>query len=168
MAENYTPEQPNVYQGKQIIINSDRVLFNAKKDSVLAFADKSIGLNTAGTVNIDTGETNNSKFIVNSPHIHLGMQSNKTSPIDRALLGDKTEEYLNDMLELIEDILFFLISQYTVTVPIIGVSAPGPNYISSLQKVIDGLRKRISPPPTDGSGNPGGPSSLKSTVVKLV
>ena len=27
-----TPEQPNLYQGKQAIINSDRILFNAKTD----------------------------------------------------------------------------------------------------------------------------------------
>ena len=31
--QNYVPAQPNVYQGKQIVINSDRVLFNAKEDS---------------------------------------------------------------------------------------------------------------------------------------
>ena len=43
--QNYVPAQPNVYQGKQIVINSDRVLFNAKEDSVLVYADKSIGLN---------------------------------------------------------------------------------------------------------------------------
>ena len=36
--QNYTPIQPNAYQGKQIIINSDRVLFNAKEDSVLVYA----------------------------------------------------------------------------------------------------------------------------------
>ena len=47
--QNYKPAQPNAYQGKQIVINSDRVLFNAKEDSVLVYADKSIGLDTNGT-----------------------------------------------------------------------------------------------------------------------
>ena len=35
----YVPAQPNLYQGKQIVLNSDRILFNAKNDSILLFAD---------------------------------------------------------------------------------------------------------------------------------
>ncbi len=37
---NFTPETPNTYQGNQVIINSDRLVFNAKKDlSKLALSD---------------------------------------------------------------------------------------------------------------------------------
>ena len=32
---SYIPEQPNVYQGKQVIINSNRLLFNAKDHSII-------------------------------------------------------------------------------------------------------------------------------------
>ena len=39
---SYIPQQPNVYQGKQVIINSDRILFNAKDDSIILIADKYI------------------------------------------------------------------------------------------------------------------------------
>ena len=39
---SYTPESPNEYQGKQVIINSDRLLFNAKDDSIFLFSDKQI------------------------------------------------------------------------------------------------------------------------------
>ena len=34
----YIPKQPNTYQGTQVIINSDRLLFNAKDDSILLFS----------------------------------------------------------------------------------------------------------------------------------
>jgi hypothetical protein len=69
--KKYVPEQPNQYQGRQVIINSDRILFNAREDSVLIYADKSINLNTQGTINFDT--SSGGKFIVNAPLIQLGM-----------------------------------------------------------------------------------------------
>tara|TARA_R110000796_G_scaffold28611_1_gene78087 strand:+ start:75 stop:527 length:453 start_codon:yes stop_codon:yes gene_type:complete len=129
---NYIPAQPNVYQGKQIVINSDRVLFNAKNDSILLFADKSIGLNTQGSVNID----NKGLFVVNSKdEIYLGLKLGKV-PTEPALLGNKTDAYLQDMLNLIQDLVLFLAAEYKVTVPLTGVSAPGPNDISSfIQKI---------------------------------
>lgn len=128
----YVPAQPNVYQGKQIVINSDRVLFNAKNDSILLFADKSIGLNTQGSVNID----NKGLFVVNSKdEIYLGLKLGKV-PTEPALLGNKTDAYLQDMLNLIQDLVLFLAAEYKVTVPLTGVSAPGPNDISSfIQKI---------------------------------
>ena len=40
----YIPTDPHLYQGKQVIINSDRLVFNAKDDSILLYSDKAIGL----------------------------------------------------------------------------------------------------------------------------
>ena len=148
----YVPAQPNVYQGKQIVINSDRVLFNAKNDSILLFADKSIGLNTQGSVNID----NKGLFVVNSKdEIYLGLKQGKV-PTEPALLGDKTDAYLQDMLNLIQDLVLFLAAEYKVTVPLTGVSAPGPNDISSFIQKISYLKseERLN--------------DIKSKKVKLV
>ena len=148
----YVPAQPNVYQGKQIVINSDRVLFNAKNDSILLFADKSIGLNTQGSVNID----NKGLFVINSKsEIYLGLKQGKV-PTEPALLGDKTDAYLQDMLNLIQDLVLFLAAEYKVTVPLTGVSAPGPNDISSFIQKISYLKseERLN--------------DIKSKKVKLV
>jgi hypothetical protein len=153
----YVPQQPNMYQGRQIILNSDRVLFNAKRDSVLLYADKSIGLNTAGTINFDTGQTkegvNHNKFIVNSPNIHLGLIDGEQSPTEPAVLGNSLEEWLNDLIEMITDLLFFLTTRYTVFCPIIGPSAPGPNDISVFLNQLSDLRLAIK--------------DIKSVTVKL-
>ena len=149
---NYIPSQPNVYQGKQIVINSDRVLFNAKNDSILLFADKSIGLNTQGSINIE----NKGLFVVNSKdEIYLGLKQGKV-PTEPALLGDKTDAYLQDMLNLIQDLVLFLAAEYKVTVPLTGVSAPGPNDISSFIQKISYLKseERLN--------------DIKSKKVKLV
>ena len=148
----YVPAQPNIYQGKQIVINSDRVLFNAKNDSILLFADKSIGLNTQGSVNID----NKGLFVVNSKdEIYLGLKLGKV-PTEPALLGNKTDAYLQDMLNLIQDLVLFLAAEYKVTVPLTGVSAPGPNDISSFIQKISYLKseERLN--------------DIKSKKVKLV
>ena len=142
--QNYTPIQPNAYQGKQIVINSDRVLFNAKEDSVLVYADKSIGLDTNGTINFDTGPNDKiNRFVVNSPNIHLGLIEGKKPPTEPAVLGNKTEIWLNDLLDFQSDLLQFLLARYTVTVPLVGLSAPGPNDISGLMTDIKDLRDSI-------------------------
>ena len=62
----YIPDAPNIYQGKQVIINSDRLIFNAKDDSILLFSNKAIGFSTNGSFNFDTGNQKNNKFIVNN------------------------------------------------------------------------------------------------------
>ena len=68
------PAQPNTYQGKQIVLDSDRILFNAKKDSILLYSDKSVGINSVGSIHINTGNNEFKNYIVlNSPTIFLGM-----------------------------------------------------------------------------------------------
>ena len=105
----YIPEEPNVYQGRQVIINSDRLLFNAKDDSILMYAEKALGFNSMGSINFDTGEKEgHNLFVVNSPNIYLGLQglNNDEYPEEPAVLGNALDTYLNDILDLIENRLF--------------------------------------------------------------
>ena len=44
---SYKPDAPEIYQGKQVIINSDRLLFNAKDDAILLFSNKAIASSLA-------------------------------------------------------------------------------------------------------------------------
>jgi hypothetical protein len=70
---SYKPEFP--YRGKQIIIDSDRVILNGKKDSAFIIADKAVGISTNGTFNVDSG----GKTIINSPQIDLGLEASHPS-----------------------------------------------------------------------------------------
>jgi hypothetical protein len=151
----YIPKQPNIYQGKQVIINSDRLLFNAKDDSILLFADKAIGFNTKGTINFDTGQSeDNNKFIVNAPNIHLGLKGGKNSPTEPALLGDKTEEWLDRLLTFLDTkLLNFLQSGYTSNCAYAGPGAKIP-VDPTLKRELSSLRKDIK--------------NIKSKNVKLV
>ena len=95
MNKKFKPTAPKQYQGNQVIINSDRLLFNAKNDCVLVFAKQAMSFSTNGSIHFDCGPnmaTNpnnpngpkipnaNSEFIVNA---------NKTA--SEYSKGDKTE-----------------------------------------------------------------------------
>ena len=67
---SFVPENPNTFQGNQVIINSDRLVFNAKQDALLLYSDKAMGFATKGNFHFDT-ENKNAKFIVNAPEIYL-------------------------------------------------------------------------------------------------
>ena len=101
----YTPKSPQEYNGNQVIINSDRLLFNAKTDSILLFSDKVIGFSTNGSFHFDTSpDKTKSKFIINSPNIYLGLNYDNTLPTQPAVLADDLIESLKKIYRMIETI----------------------------------------------------------------
>jgi len=99
----YIPKIPSVYQGNQVIIDSGRIIFNAKRDSILLYSDKAIGFSTNGSFHFDTSsDKNESKFIVNSPNIYLGLNYDNTLPEQSAVLADDLIQILEDVLDLID------------------------------------------------------------------
>ena len=116
----YTPLPPETYQGNQVIINSDRLVFNAKEDSILLFSDKAIGYSTNGSFHFDTSpDEDESKFVVNSPNIYLGLEFDNTLPVQPAVLSDDLISSLNEILDAIsrvyQDIVFNI--SYVSTAP---------------------------------------------------
>ena len=89
---SYQPTRPNEYTQPQAIIDSGRLLFNAKEDSILMFSSKAIGLSSVSSVNIDTG-----KMIINADRIDLGLGAEE--PL---LRGNKTTDFLNDVLDVLQ------------------------------------------------------------------
>ncbi len=101
------PEDLNEFTGEQVLINSGRLVFNAKNDSILLGANTSINLNTQDTVNIDS----KNKFTVNTKEIYLGSK-NATEPI---ILGDK---FLKDFQKLLTNVITLTSALGTVGTPI--------------------------------------------------
>ena len=84
------PTTPAQYANPQIILNSDRVVINAKNDSVLISGEKSVGLSSNGSVNIEsTGEIN-----IASKLTRLGNKNANQS----ILRGDETVAYLKILI----------------------------------------------------------------------
>ena len=100
-----TPTTPNQYKGKQIIINSGRLLFNTTEDHLMFSSKKSINLNAVQSVNIDvTGP-----FVVQAGEIFLGSKDANES----VLLGDSTVELLKDIFTDIGTLLNVMSQQVT-------------------------------------------------------
>jgi len=89
------PELPSQFKSPQIIINSDRVVINAKKDSVLISGEKSVGLSSNGSINLEA-----SSHYISSNDIKLGSK-NATQPV---LLGDNTVDLLIELTEAIKNL----------------------------------------------------------------
>ena len=99
----YIPQAPGSYQGNQVLINSDRLIFNAKEDSILLLSDKAIGFSTNGSFHFDTSsDKEQSKFIVNSPNIYLGLDFDNTLPKQSAVLAEDLIVILNEILDIIQ------------------------------------------------------------------
>jgi hypothetical protein len=88
--KNNPPQAPNQYAGKQIIINSGRLVFNSTLDHILLSSKKSINLNAIENVNIDSPNTT-----IQSEKVYLGSK-NATEPV---LLGDSTISTLNNLID---------------------------------------------------------------------
>jgi hypothetical protein len=142
---SYTPDAPNIYQGKQVIIDSDRLIFNAKDDSILLFSDKAIGFSTNGSFNFDTSDKKDSKFIVNSPNIYLGLKDGDL-PTEPVILGHKFQKWMvgdpnqfggvnkdNDgLLDVLDDILDMLLVEIEYLSPA-GPTTPSANNINTIK-----------------------------------
>jgi hypothetical protein len=87
--KNNAPQTPDQYAGKQIIVNSGRLVFNTTQDHLLLSSAKTINLNAVEGVNIDS-----QTVVVQSGNIYLGSK-NATEPL---LLGNQTVTLLNQLI----------------------------------------------------------------------
>lgn len=105
------PTSPNQYSKSQIILSSGRLVLNAKEDSLLFSAKKTINLNSVNSVNIDTKEV-----VLNTSKLFLGKKE-ATEPL---LLGNKT-------IELFQKI-FISLQELCNVLPTVGTPVKGtPN-----------------------------------------
>ena len=126
------PTIPNQYTGKQVILNSGRLVFNASLDHLLLSSAKSIGLSSAGTVNIDTPI-----FTVQTDKIYLGSK-NATEPL---MLGNSTVDLLRQLIEGIQGLVQILAIQVGTPpgVPLEPTSTTSKNLLPTLTQLINNL-----------------------------
>ena len=85
------PARPNEYAGKQIILNSGRLVFNTTEDHLLLSSIKSINLNAVESINFDT----TGPVTLQAGDVYLGSK-NATEPV---LLGQSTVNLLQTLLQ---------------------------------------------------------------------
>ena len=129
-SDNTKPTTPDQYTGKQIVINSGRLMFNASEDHLLLSSAKSISLSTPNTVNIDS-----QTLTIQTDKIYLGSK-NSTEPL---MLGNSTVDLLRQLIDGIKSL--------TQTIAVqVGVppGAPLEPTATSAKKLIPTLTQLVS------------------------
>jgi hypothetical protein len=85
-----SPTSPSAWVKPQVIINSDRLVLNAKTDSILLSGEKSVGLFSNNSLNFGS-----KSFVVDSTDIKLGANNASESLI----LGDKFLSSLKNIIQ---------------------------------------------------------------------
>jgi len=109
--------EPNNYTNPQIILNSDRIILNTKKDDIILNSsgfielstDSIINLNSAGWIHLNIESTNKDSKIL------LGTKTDKTFPDNPILLGEETHEILSEILTTLKNLAFYLSATVSVT-----------------------------------------------------
>ena len=121
-----TPTLPNQYSGKQILINSGRLIFNSSEDHLLLSSKKSISLNSITGLNIDTN-----KVTFQTEYIYLGSKS-ATEPL---VLGDALEAVIKELISIIQDIAVQSAVAANSGGPIPTLNQKAPGWINRLNTI---------------------------------
>jgi hypothetical protein len=122
--KNNPPTDPNQYIGKQILLNSGRLVFNTTEDHLLLSSAKSISLSSLSSVNLDASEV-----IMQTSKIYLGSKNAN----EQLVLGNTAVAQLEEIV----DILKILLNACKL-----AANSGGP--VASLKGVADTLTTRLN------------------------
>lgn len=132
---NNLPLASDQFKGNQIIINTGRLYFNAKEDSILLSAKESVGIN-ANTLNLDATDY----FCVDAKKIYIGKNARTATIKEPAILGVQLENWLNVLLDSLDSLSTALTTAAAVSGgPVTQLNAAGP----SLQAAVKSLRTQV-------------------------
>ena len=137
------PFPPNKYtNGSQIILNSDRITLNSKKDEVMIFAKTNIEISTNNIINLNAG----SRVHLNTKYVFLGTKKDGTVPTEPLLLGNKTVQLLTQLLKVLGELGNSLTQ--TISPPLGGpiptLNAAGTTMVNQLNSLQEQLKNIVS------------------------
>jgi len=124
------PTSPKEFSGKQIILNSGRLVFNSANDHILLSSAKTINLNSLESINIDTKDT----IIQTSGKIYLADKNAS----QQALLGNKTVDFLTNLLNPLNKLAVSLIALAEVlpVTPQVGVNTAAAELTAAITRLL--------------------------------
>lgn len=134
------------YSGEQVILSSNRLVFNARKDSVLISSRKYINLSAAEKITFDVGaiDTDNEQnmFLVNAPKIQFGLQI-KGKTLEPVAKADALEQVLNDILDTLNTYCSMVQTAAITPGPIMAAMlAPATSFVKGRTTVIKAKLKQ--------------------------
>ena len=118
------PTNPNQYTGKQILVNSGRLVFNTTEDHLLLSSVKSISLSSLLSVNLDASEV-----IMQTGKIYLGSKNAN----EQLVLGNTAVAQLEEIVDILKTLL---------NACKLAANSGGP--VASLKGVADTLTTRLN------------------------
>jgi hypothetical protein len=112
------PTTPNEYTGKQLILNSGRLVFNTTEDHLLLSSTKTVNINALNGFNIDSPQS-----VIQSNSVLLG-GVNAVQPL---LYGDTTITLLTQLVDQLS-----LLSSTLTAVPVPTVAAAAGQFVTYL------------------------------------
>jgi hypothetical protein len=130
------------YFNAQVIINSDRVIINSKKDEVMIFAKTNVEINTKNVINLNADE----RVHLNSNTIFLGPYNSTNAP-QPVLLGNETVKLLIQLNKTLTKLSGYLSSTVSTAEgsPIISLQAAGTELsgdIKQLNKLLNNITSK--------------------------
>ena len=129
------PTSPDKFTEEQVILNSGRLLFNSKTDSILFSSSDTINLNSITSINLDSPTT-----IIQSDKVLLGDKNARESVI----LGDK---FLADFRSLMSTLISLCGALQTPIgtpipfVPNVAIPVPAVQVQSKAQKLLNKIEQ---------------------------
>ena len=124
------------YFNSQIIMNSDRIVLNSKKDEVMIFATTNVEINTNNIINLNAVE----RVHLNTNTVFLGTINNQL-PTEPLVLGNKTA----DLLEALVDSLYNFGAALSTVIgspegaPSIDINNAANSLLNDLDKITDNI-----------------------------
>jgi hypothetical protein len=126
--------------GSQIILNSDRLVFNTKKENILLYSHKDTEIYSNNNISFNA----NTAVLIKSPKIILGQKDNNTQyPVENAVLGVQLENVLNDILKALTSLGNTLSSVVSTPqgTPLVSVNTAGTTLSNNINNIIKDVEK---------------------------
>ena len=130
-----TPIDPRQYSGSQVMVNSNRLIFNSKEDNIIMSAQKSI----IGESNEDIGFNSREKNVnLSSERGYINLGGNEAD--ESLVLGDTFMKSFSSLLKNIETLCSSLSSESCLT----STSAKAIMIIPQIQNIQNDISKFLS------------------------
>jgi hypothetical protein len=133
------PEEVGVYTGEQIILNSGRLVFNAKIDSIILGAEKSIHLTSNTSVNVDAGN----QIALVAPKVYLGSTTgDEGTQLQSVVKGENLNTLLGEVSSFLLSLsVYFKTAADSTGAPIASLqqaSSKAKTLGQSMQNIVNG------------------------------
>lgn len=126
---------PAQYEGNQILINSGRVILNAKTDGILLSSANVIHLSSGNSIHLDC----NNKIVLSTSEIYLGSRNAE----EKAVLGKALVRELKEFLVVMDSLSIALTSAVNDNSSLNRVGPRLGEAIKDFQKAIEGDNPQI-------------------------